>query len=265
MGASGAQSETNGEEMTSTTDTRALEGRVAFITGAARGMGRAHAFELADRGARVAVVDLDGREAEEVARDVRARGGEALAFGVDVTDRAAVESAVAKTAAAWGRFDILVSNAGIINDFSTLADTDDAEFHRQIAINVDGLLHASRAALPWLERSPAGRIIVVSSFWAQMVVGHSYGYVAAKAATMAMARNLAVELTPKGILVNAIAPGSVATRMIPDPAKELELYPIPVGRMAEPEEISKLVAFLAGDDAGFISGQVISPNGGAHV
>jgi len=246
-------------------DPRPLRERVAFITGGGRGMGSAHAFELAERGARIAVLDLDGGEAEEVAANIRARGGEAIAFAADVTDRAAVEAAIAETGARWERLDILVSNAGIINDFTSLAETDDAEFHRQLSINIDGLLHSSRAALPWLERSPAARIIVVSSFWAQMVVGHSYGYVAAKAATMAMARNLAVELTPKGILVNAIAPGSVATRMIPDPEKELELYPIPIGRMAEPEEISKLVAFLAGDDAGFISGQVISPNGGAFI
>lgn len=242
-----------------------LEGRVALITGAGRGMGRAHALELASRGARVAVLDLDAAEAEQVAEEIRAGGSEALAFGVDVTDRAAVEAAVARTGEEWGRLDILVSNAGIVNDFAGIADTDDDEFHRQIAINADGLLHSARAALPWLERSPAARIIVISSFWAQLAVGHSYGYVAAKAANMAMARNLALELAPKGIVVNAITPGSVATRMIPDPEWEMQEYPIPIGYMAQPGEISKLVAFLASDDAKFIVGQVISPNGGTMI
>lgn len=245
--------------------TTQLDGRVAFITGAGRGMGRTHALELASRGARVAVLDLDLGEAEQVAEEIRAAGGSAIAFGVDVTDRSSVEAAVAQTAGQWGRLDILVSNAGIVNDFSGLGDTNDDEFHRQIAINVDGLLFSARAALPWLERSPAARIIVISSFWAQLAVGHSYGYVAAKAANMAMARNLALELAPKGIVVNAITPGSVATRMIPDPEWEMQEYPIPIGYMAAPEEISKLVAFLASDDAKFIVGQVISPNGGTMI
>lgn len=242
-----------------------LEGRVAFITGAGRGMGCAHALELASRGARVAVLDLDLAEAQEVADEIVASGGEAIAFGVDVTDRAAVEAAVARAGEEWGRIDIVVSNAGIVNDFAGIVGTNDEEFHRQIAINASGLLYLARATVPWLEKSPVARMIVISSFWAQLAVGHSYGYVAAKAANMAMARNLALELAPKGIVVNAITPGSVATRMIPDPEWEMQEYPIPIGYMAQPGEISKLVAFLASDDAKFIVGQVISPNGGTMI
>ena len=244
---------------------RDLLDRVAIVTGGGRGMGRAHASELAARGARVAVIDLDETVAEETAAEIRAAGGDALAWGADIADRAAVEAAVRGAADHWGRLDILVSNAGIVNDFKGIAETDDDEFHRQIAINAGGLLHLVRAGLPWLERSDVARIIVVSSFWAQLAVGHSYGYVAAKAANMAMARNLALELAPKGIVVNAITPGSVATRMIPEPEWEMEQYPIPIGYMAQPEEIAKLVAFLASDDAKFIVGQVISPNGGAMI
>jgi NAD(P)-dependent dehydrogenase (short-subunit alcohol dehydrogenase family) len=242
-----------------------LARRVAIVTGGGRGMGRAHCLELAQRGARVAVVDRDGAEADAVATDVREAGGDALAFSADVTVRQAVEAAVEATAAAWGGIDIVVSNAGLINDEQGLAKTDDDAWRRMLAVNLDGLLHISRAALPWLRRSAAGRIVVISSTWAQVPPGHSYGYIAAKGGLLAMAKNLAVELAPDSILVNAITPGSVATRMIEDPERELELYPIPIGRMADPGEISYLVAFLAGDESAFITGQVISPNGGATI
>lgn len=242
-----------------------LDGRVALVTGGGRGMGRAHCLELARRGARVAVVELDGDAAQAVADEVEAAGGEALALAVDVTDRAAVEAAVARTAERWGRLDVVVSNAGLVNDETTLEQTDDDAWHRMLAVNLDGLLHVSRAALPWLRRSPAGRIVVISSSFALTPAGHSHAYMVAKGALLTFAKSLALELAPEGILVNAVAPGSIRTRMIPDPERELQLYPIPVGRLAEPEEVSTLVAFLAGDESSFVTGQVLSPNGGAAV
>ena len=242
-----------------------LDGRVALVTGGGRGMGRAHCLELARRGARVAVVELDGDAARAVADEVEAAGGEALALAVDVTDRAAVEAAVARTAERWGRLDVVVSNAGLVNDETTLEQTDDDAWHRMLAVNLDGLLHVSRAALPWLRRSPAGRIVVISSSFALTPAGHSHAYMVAKGALLTFAKSLALELAPEGILVNAVAPGSIRTRMIPDPERELQLYPIPVGRLAEPEEVSTLVAFLAGDESSFVTGQVLSPNGGAAV
>lgn len=242
-----------------------LAGRVALVTGGGRGMGRAHCLELARRGARVAVVELDGEAATAVAAEIVADGGEALAFAVDVTDRAAVEAAVAAVAQAWGGLDVVVSNAGLVNDETTLEQTDDDAWHRMLAVNLDGLLFTARAALPWLRASVAGRIVVVSSSFALAPAGHSHAYMVAKGALLTFAKTLALELAPDGILVNAVAPGSIRTRMIPDPERELELYPIPMGRLGESEEVSTLVAFLAGDESSFVTGQVISPNGGAAV
>jgi 3-oxoacyl-[acyl-carrier protein] reductase len=251
--------------MAGSRDPASLEGRVAIVTGGGRGMGRTHCIELAKRGAKVAVFDIDEEVANETAAAIHANRGEAMAAVVDVTQRAVVEAAVNRIAEQWGGIDILVSNAGLVNDESTLEATDDAEWHRMFAVNVDGALHMSRAAIPWLRKSAAGRIIIISSQWGQVGPGHSYSYIAAKGALIAFAKNLAIEFAPDRILVNAIAPGSVVTRMIPDPDRELALYPNPINRLAEPEEISYLIAFLASDQAAFITGQTIPINGGAEI
>jgi NAD(P)-dependent dehydrogenase (short-subunit alcohol dehydrogenase family) len=242
-----------------------LRDRVAVVTGGGRGMGRSHCIELAHRGARVAVLDIDEEVAEEVASEVRRVGGEAIALTADVSRRAEVEASIEAVGVEWGGIDIVVSNAGLINDESSLADTDDEEWDRMLDVNLRGALNVTRAALPMLKRSRVGRIIVISSMWGQVGPGHSYSYVAAKGALLAFAKNAAVELAPYGICVNAVAPGSIKTRMVPDPERELELYPIPIGRMAEPEEVSHLVAFLASDEAAFITGQTIPINGGAEI
>jgi NAD(P)-dependent dehydrogenase (short-subunit alcohol dehydrogenase family) len=251
--------------MASSRDPASLEGRVAIVTGGGRGMGRTHSIELARRGAKVAVFDVDDEVARETAAAVQANGGQATAARVDVTQRAVVEEAVNRVGERWGGIDIVVSNAGLVNDESKLEATDDDEWRRMFAVNVDGALHMSRAAIPWLRKSAAGRIIIISSQWGQVGPGHSYSYIAAKGALIAFAKNLAIEFAPERILVNAIAPGSVVTRMIPDPERELALYPNPINRLAEPEEISYLIAFLASDQAAFITGQTIPINGGAEI
>jgi NAD(P)-dependent dehydrogenase (short-subunit alcohol dehydrogenase family) len=251
--------------MASSRDPASLEGRVAIVTGGGRGMGRTHCIELGRRGAKVAVFDIDDEVARETAAAVQANGGESTAAKVDVTQRAVVDEAVNRVGEQWGGIDIVVSNAGLVNDESKLEATDDEEWRRMFAVNVDGALHMSRAAIPWLRKSAAGRIIIISSQWGQVGPGHSYSYIAAKGALIAFAKNLAIEFAPERILVNAIAPGSVVTRMIPDPERELALYPNPIHRLAEPEEISYLIAFLASDQAAFITGQTIPINGGAEI
>lgn len=242
-----------------------LQGRVALVTGAGSGMGRTHCLELAAVGARVAVNDLDGAAAINTVEEIRERGGIAEAFAADVSNRVAVEAMVAGAARQLGGLDIVVCNAGNIHSGHRLAETTDAEWRATFAIHVDGTMFVCRAALPWLERSQGGRIIIISSMWGQTGAGHSHAYCAAKAAQLGFAKSLARELGPSGTCVNAVAPGGVHTRMTADmTAAELksDYDAIPLHRYAAPEEISHLVAFLASDRAAFITGQTLAINGG---
>lgn len=239
-----------------------LAGRRAIVTGAARGMGLAHSQLLCARGARVAMSDIDDAELGEASAKV---GSSAAAFPLDVTDRSAVESFI-ESAAAWlGGIDILVHNAGLMYSNTGLADTNDADFMALFAVNVYAPLYLTRAALPHLERSPSGRVIFISSQWGQVPDGHSYGYMCSKAAQLGMMKAMAKELASSRILVNAIAPGAVRTRMVPDETVVAEEAAIPIGRLGEPEDIAQMVAFLASDASAFITGQTIPVNGGACI
>lgn len=242
-----------------------LAGRVALVTGAGRGAGRAHARLLAARGAAVAVVDIDEAVARATALEIEAAGGQAVAFACDITDRARSENLVKEVAAVFGGLDILVHNAGLIYSMTGLEATDDANFDRLLAINVHAPLYLTRAALPQLRASRAPRVIFINSQWGQVPDGHSYGYMVSKAAQLGLMKTLAKEFVGEGILVNAITPGAILTRMVPDQYIEAEQAAIPLGRLVHPEEIAAAVAFLASDEAAFITGQAIPVNGGALV
>jgi len=245
-----------------------LGGRVALVTGGGSGLGRSHCLALAQAGAKVAILDVDLKAAHSTVDAVRAAEGDASAFEVDVADRAAVEQAVEATAARWDRIDIVVSNAGTIHSATGLLDTDDEEWHRSFAVHVGGCLNVTRASMPWIEKSPAGRVILVVSMWGQRGDGHSYAYVAAKGALMAFARNLAAEFGPKGVCVNTISPGSIRTRMAADYTDAdiaEDSKSIPLGRWAQASEISDLVVFLASDRSSYITGQTIPINGGQVI
>lgn len=242
--------------------------RTAFVTGAGRGMGRAHAQVLADDGYFVGVTDLEQSAAIETAEMINSTGGHALGLKVDVSNRSEVEIAVAKVAAWAGGIDVLVSNAGLIHSNELLAETDDDFWHKTFAVHVDGALFTSRACLPWLEKSGSGRMIFISSIWGQSGIGHSYAYCAAKGALMAFAKNAAKELGPKGISVNAVAPGGVHTAMTAELDEEAlikEYQDVPLRRYAEPEEIAYLVRYLASPEASFMTGQTLSINGGQVI
>jgi len=245
-----------------------LSERVAVVTGAGHGLGKSHAAELGRNGAKVAVLEIDVSAGTESAEEINESGGEAAAHTVDVADRGAVEEAVGAIAARWGRIDIVVSNAGTIHSATGLLETDDDDWHRTFAVHVDGCLNVTRAAIPWLVKSPAGRVIIVGSMWGQRGDGHSYAYSAAKGALMAFARNLAAEFGPQGVCVNTISPGSIRTRMAADYTDEdiaEDSKTIPVGRWADAQEISDLVAFLASDQSSYITGQTIAINGGQVI
>ena len=245
-----------------------LTGRVAIITGGGSGMGRAHGFELARHGAVACLGDVDAAAAATVAEEIRAAGGRATSGACDVTDAAAVEAFVAQVVDEHGGVDVAVSNAGIKDRPHALLDTTEADWRRQFAVHVDCAFHLVKAALPALKRSPAGRIVLVSSEWAQTGPGFAHGYTAAKGALLAFGRNLAVELAPDGILVNIIAPGTIRTPMVAVDSPELLqrwAAAIPLGRLGEPEEVARLVAFLASEASSFITGQTIPINGGAVI
>ncbi|MDE1180382.1 SDR family NAD(P)-dependent oxidoreductase [Paraburkholderia sp.] len=246
-------------------DARRLSGRVALVTGGARGAGRAHARLLAARGAAVAIVDLDDAVAQETAAEIERSGGRAIAFAADITQRPLAERVIHDVAECLGGLDIVVHNAGMMYSLTGLEATDDADFDRLLSINVHAPLFLTRAALPYLRKSRAPRVIFINSQWGQVPDGHSYGYMVGKAAQLGLMKTMAKEFVSEGILVNAVTPGAILTRMVPDAYIAGEQKAIPLGRLAHPEEIASTVGFLASDEAAFIAGQSIPVNGGALV
>lgn len=237
---------------------------VTIVTGASRGIGAAIARRLAADGHAVAVnYSTDPAPADEVVAEIIAAGGRAVALRADVADPEAVERLFDKTAAALGPVTALVANAGIMK-LSTIAEADDATFDRHVSVNLKGVFNGLRTAA---NRLPdGGRIVSLST----SVVGMNlprYGiYAATKAAVETLTRILAKELGPRGITVNAVAPGATATDLFFDGKDEAMLdrmkAMIPLGRFAEPDEIAGVVAFLLGPDGGWVNGQVLRANGG---
>ncbi len=250
-------------------ETTELAGKVALITGAAGGMGRAHAVLMAARGAHVAIQDINAKGVAETAEMIRAKGGTAIEFAFDVADGAAVRSMVAETEAKFGRLDILVNNAGI-GSATKLDEASIDFFDRIFAVHVRPAFQAVKAAVPGMKERRSGKIINISSRWALVGNECASDYCGAKAALLGLTKAWAKELAAWNICVNAVAPGGVWSQMALDEKdgaagiREAEKK-VPLGRWAQPEEISYLVAFLASHRADFITGQVVSPNGGASI
>lgn len=231
-------------------------------------MGRSHCLEFVRRGARVAAFDVDEAALAETVDLTAGEDGSVTPFICNVTDRAALEDTVAQVGVQFGGVDAVVSNAGTTNTTHGLLDTDDEEWDHTFAVHVGGTRNLCRAAIPLLEQSPSPRIVIISSMWAQRGPGYGYAYCSAKGALLAFSKNLAVELGPKEILVNAVAPGSVPTRQTAvfdadEIAEDCKF--IPMGRWAHLDEVSKLVCFLASSDAAYITGQTVAINGGQVI
>jgi 3-oxoacyl-[acyl-carrier protein] reductase len=245
-----------------------FSGKVAIVTGAASGMGRAHAIRFATEGAVAVIQDIDGKGLAETEELIRAEGGNAAAYVFDITDIAAIDRMATDVLARFSNIDILVNNAGIGID-RVIEDIDQAAFDKMIGVHVKGSFFCGRAAVPAMKRQGWGRIINVSSRWAQAGHHMASDYIAAKGAILGLTKAWAKELAPFGITVNAIAPGGVWSRMVLENLGEegvrREESEVPLGRWAQPEEIASTVAFLASDEAAFITGQVISPNGGKTI
>jgi 3-oxoacyl-[acyl-carrier protein] reductase len=247
-----------------------LDGRVALITGAARGIGAATAQRLATEGARVAIADLDGPGAEQSAAQIAQAGGEALAVTCDVSDNTSVQAAFTAVVERFGQLDILVNNAGIIRDNLLFKMTDD-DWERVLNVHLRGAFLCSRAAQAVMTPRTYGRIISLSSTSALGNRGQA-NYSAAKAGLQGLTRTMAIELGPFGITVNAVAPGFIATDMTRATAERMGVsmeafeagaaQMIPLRRVGQPSEVASVIAFLASEDASYVSGQVIYVAGG---
>jgi 3-oxoacyl-[acyl-carrier protein] reductase len=245
---------------------RRITGQVALVTGAASGMGRATAHLFADEGARVGVADQDGAGAEHVAGEIRAAGGEATAFALDVTDAARVELVVRELVARFGRLDVLVNNAGVSLPTPIDAENYAERWERTLAVNLTAYTRLVRACLPHLRAHGAGRIVNVASTEALGATAAMSPYTASKHGVVGLTRALAVELGASGVTVNCVCPGPVNTGMtslIPDEAKrKFARRRVPLRRYGEPEEVAHMTLSLALPAASFVNGAVVVVDGG---
>lgn len=242
-----------------------LEGQVALITGGSRGIGRATALAFAREGADIAFCHLDdAAKAEETAQEVAALGRRVLHRSVDVAWLVGVRAFIAEVAAAFGRIDVLFNNAGF-NIRKPFEDYTEAEFDRLMSVHVKGMFFMAQAVYPAMVARGHGSIINVASQRALKGSVNSAPYAAAKAAIIGFTRSLAWEATPKGVRVNAIAPGPVETDLtatMPEADRAAFKAALPVGRFGRPDEIAATALLLAGPDGGFYVGACLSPNGG---
>jgi NAD(P)-dependent dehydrogenase (short-subunit alcohol dehydrogenase family) len=251
-----------------------LNGRVALVTGAARGIGLAAAKRLAEEGARVLMSDIDGDVLEKATADLAARGLTVAQTVCDVADLKSVSAMVETAAKSWERIDILINNAAISDD-TPIEELSDAHWRQVLAINLDSALHVAKAALPYLKQSPSGSIVNIASVQGIRGQPHSMAYATAKGGLINLTRCMAVDFGPFGIRANAVAPGYIDTRM----AEQKQGTPhehrtdwfqdiyfkygrMPLRRAGKPEDVAGPILFLAGDDSLYVTGIVLVVDGG---
>ncbi|HYV41557.1 MAG TPA: 3-oxoacyl-ACP reductase FabG [Thermoanaerobaculia bacterium] len=263
----------NSESHSRWTGWRRLSEKVAFVTGASRGIGEAIARRFASEGARVALAARNEVACEKIAGDIRLQGGEAIAIGCDVTLAFSISNAIAAVVARWGRIDILVNGAGLGGP-TPLEDPDDSRWNAILSTNLTAVFRITREAAPFL---PAGsRVLNISSVLGRFGVAGFAAYAASKHGVIGLTRTFALELAPRKITVNALVPGWVETEMAregfrrlgeqtgggEEEGRRVAAKMAPLGRVLDPEEVAGLAAYLASDEARSITGQAITIDGG---
>lgn len=242
-----------------------LLGKVALVTGASRGIGRATALELAKHGANVVVNYAGSKDkAEEVVAEIQALGREAYAAQADVADSEAVQAMVKEAIERFGSLDILVNNAGITRD-NLMMRMKEEDFDAVVNTNLKGVFNCSKAVMRQMMKQRAGRIINLASVVAVLGNAGQANYVAAKAGVIGLTKSMARELASRNVTVNAVAPGFIETDMtdvLTEEVKTEMLKQVPLGKLGQPEQIAKVVRFLASDDANYMTGQTIHVDGG---
>ena len=244
-----------------------MSNRVAFVTGASRGIGRAIALTLSRAGFDIVVASPEVENNEAVAAEIRAGNGEALTLDFDVTSADSVKAGVAKALADKSRIDVLVNNAGITRD-GLAVRMKPADWDLVLRINLQGAFLCAQQVLPSMMRARWGRIINMASVVGQAGASGQANYAASKAGLIGLTKALAQEMASRNITVNAVAPGYIATDMtkvLPDEVKQKILASVPLGRIGTPEDVAAAVTFLASDDASYITGQVLAVNGGMYM
>jgi 3-oxoacyl-[acyl-carrier protein] reductase len=241
-----------------------LKEKVAIITGGARGIGKEIALTLAREGANVAIVDINTQTLKEAEKEISSSGTDVLSFCVDVTNFNQVEQMVNKTLDKFKKIDILINNAGITAD-ALLLRMSEEQWDKVLAVNLKGTFNCTKAVSRVMIKQRSGKIVSIASIIGLIGNVGQANYAASKAGIIAFTKSIAKELAPRGINVNAIAPGFIQTQMtarLPDEVKSKMLERIPLKRFGNPQDVAKLAMFLVTDATSYISGQVICVDGG---
>ena len=244
-----------------------LKGKVALVTGGAQGIGKAVALLLAGKGADIAVSDVNLQKAEETASEIQSMGRKAMAVRADVANGQEVDQMVQAILERFGRIDILVNNAGIARDKLILRMTEE-DWDAVLNVNLKGTFHCTRGVVRHMSKQRYGKIVNIASVVGEMGNAGQANYAASKAGVIGFTKTVAREFAQRGINVNAIAPGYIATPMteaLPEKAKEELQRMIPMERLGRPEDVAEAVLFLVSEASSYITGQVLNVNGGIYM